>query len=122
MKIKSTIGLVAVAMLVFSAFAHTIMGWQAMAAQLAQTNAAADLVLGLEVSWKFAGPVMLTFAVICANVFLKRLRGERASTFAPGVIAFTYTAFGAWALAVSGDLFFMVFVVPGSLLGIASIP
>lgn len=121
MKTKSILGLVAVVLLVLSAGAHSVLGWNAMREQLARTTAPADLVLGLEIDWKFAGPVMLTFAIICGRVFLKRLRGERVSTFAPGVIAVMYTLFGGWALYMSGDPFFMVFVVPGVLIGIASL-
>jgi len=122
MKIKAAVGLIGCVLLILSAGAHSILGWNAMRDQLAHTNAPADLVLGLEIDWKFAGPVMLTFAVICGAVFLKRWRGERASTFAPGVIAIMYTLFGAWALSMSGDPFFTVFIVPGTLLAIASIP
>lgn len=122
MKTKSAIGLIACALLVLSAGAHTILGWQAMSEQLARTNAPADLVLGLEIDWKFAGPTMLVFAVICGSVFLKRFRGERVSTFAPGVIALMYTLFGLWAIFLSHDPFFTVFIVPGILLAIASIP
>jgi len=122
MRIRSIIGLVGCLLLFLSAGAHSILGWKAMSEQLAQTNAPADLVLGLEIDWKFGGPVMITFAIICASVFLKRIRGERVSTFAPGVIAVMYTLFGVWALATSGDPFFMVFIVPGVLIGIGSMP
>jgi lipopolysaccharide export LptBFGC system permease protein LptF len=122
MKSKSIIGLVGCLLLFLSAGAHSILGWKAMSEQLAQTNAPADLVLGLEIDWKFGGPVMIAFAIICGSVFLKRLRGDRVSIFAPAVFAVMYTLFGIWALAVSGDPFFMVFVVPGTLVGIASIP
>ena len=74
MKTRSVIGLVGCVMLILSAGAHSILGWQAMSQQLARTSAPADLVRGLEIGWKFGGP------------------------------------------------FFMVFVVPGTLIAIASIP
>jgi len=122
MKTRSLIGLAGCVMLILSAGAHSILGWQAMSEQLARTSAPADLVRGLEIGWKFGGPVMVTFAIICGHVFVKRFGGDRVSTFAPGVIAVMYTLFGVWALAISGDPFFMVFVVPGTLIGIASIP
>ncbi len=93
-----------------------------MSEQLAQTNTPPDLVQGLRFGWVFGGPVMLVFGILCISAFLKRFRGIAASTFAPVLIAIAYLAFGAWALISSGDPFFMIFIVPGVLLAIASIP
>ena len=53
MKIKTIFGLIGCLLLVLSSGAHSILGWKAMSEQLAQTNAPADLVLGLEIDWKF---------------------------------------------------------------------
>ena len=122
MRAKSVIGLIGCALLIVSAGMHTILGWRAIGEQLSHTNAPADLVLNLEIDWKYAGPTMLAFAVICGHAFLKRIRGERVSTFAPGVIAVMYTLFGVWAIAVSGNPFFLTFIVPGLLLATGSIP
>ena len=122
MKLKSILGIVAGVILILSAFAHSILGWKAMSEQLAKTNAPADLVLGLEIDWKFGGPVMLTLGIIAIHMSLNRWRGRPVSTFAPGLMAIMYTLFGIWALAVGRDPFFMIFVVPGILLAIASIP
>ena len=123
MKIKSVLGLVAGAFLILSAGAHSILGWKAMGEQLAQTNAPPDLVQGLRMGWLFGGPVMLVFGILCIATFLKRFRGERAPTFAPVLISIAYIAFAAFAaISTSGDPFFMLFLVPGVLLAIASIP
>lgn len=122
MKLKSAFGLLGCLFLVLSAGMHTILGWRAIGQQLAATNAPADLVLNLEIDWKYAGPTMLAFAVICGRVFLQRYRGERVSTFAAGVIAVTYTLFGVWAIVVGSNPFFLTFVIPGLLLAIGSIP
>ena len=122
MKFKSVCGIVAGIILILSAFAHSILGWKAMSEELARTNAPADLVLGLEIDWKFGGPVMLTLGIIAIHMSLNRWRGKLVSTFAPGLMAIMYTLFGIWAIAVSGEPFFAIFIVPGVLLAIASIP
>ncbi|HUQ88583.1 MAG TPA: hypothetical protein VM096_13555 [Vicinamibacterales bacterium] len=123
MKIKSVLGVIAGAILILSAFAHSIAGWAAMREQLAKTNAPPDLVQGLQIGWMFGGPVMVVFGILCISTFLKRLRGQPASTFAPVLIAMAYLAFGVWAaVTTGGDPFFMVFIVPAVLLAIASMP
>jgi hypothetical protein len=64
---------------------------------------------------------MLVFGVLVLATFLKRWRGEAASTFAPALIAVAYLAFGSWALFESNfDPFFFTFIVPGVLLALAS--
>jgi hypothetical protein len=123
MKTKSVIGLVAGVMLILSAGAHTILGWKAMSEQLAQTNAPPHLVMGLRMGWTFGGPVMIVFGILCISTFLRRFRGEAARTLAPILIAIAYIGFAAWAaIETGGDPFFMLFLVPGVLLAIASIP
>lgn len=120
-KLRSVLGLIAGAMLVLSSGAHTFLGWQALGAELAKTNTPAELVTGLEIGWKWGGAAMLAFGAIVIAVFLKRLRGEPASTFAPAVVSVAYIAFGAWALVHSNyDPFFFIFIVPGVLLALAS--
>jgi len=79
MKTKSIIGLVAGALLILSAGAHSILGWKAMSEQLAQTNAPPDLVQGLRMGWMFGGPVMLVFGILSITTFLKRFRGDLES-------------------------------------------
>ena len=123
MKFKSAIGIVAGVILIVSAFAHSIFGWKAMSEQLAATNAPADLVQGLRMGWIFGGPVMIVFGILTIVPFLKRFRGERASTLAPVLISISYFGFSAWATVVTGgDPFVVLFIVPGVLLAIASIP
>ena len=123
MKLKAALGIVAGVILILSAFAHSVLGWKAMSEQLARTNAPADLVQGLQVGWVFGGPVMLVFGILSIATFLKRFRGERASTLAPVLISIVYLGFSAWAAFITGgDPFFMIFVVPAVLLAIASIP
>ena len=66
---------------------------------------------------------MIVFALICFNVFWQRYRGARLSTYTTALIALCYIGFAAWsALITGGDPFFMLFLVPGVLIAIASIP
>jgi len=123
MKLRGGIGLIAAALLLVSAGAHTILGWRSMSERLARTNAPPDLVQGLQIGWTFGGPVMVVFALICFSVFWKRFRGERVSAFAPTLIATAYIGFAAWAAFITGgDPFFMLFLVPGVLIAVASLP
>jgi cytochrome c biogenesis factor len=123
MKFKSGLGLLAGAFLILSAGAHSILGWKAMSERLAQTNAPPDLVQGLRMGWLFGGPVMLVLGVLCIAAFLRRFRGERAPLLAPVLISIAYIAYAAFAaISTGGDPFFMLFLVPGVLLAIASIP
>ncbi len=120
-KVRNVLGLIAGAILVLGSGAHSILGWRAMSEQLAGTNAPADLVTGLKIGWMFGGPVMLVLGIITIATFLKRFRGEPASTFAPALIAAAYLAFGAWAAVESNfDPFFFTFIVPGVLLALAA--
>jgi hypothetical protein len=123
MKIKSVLGLVAGAFLILSAGAHSIIGWKAQSEQLAQTNAPPDLVQGLRMGWLFGGPVMLVLGILCIATFLRRFRGEAAPLLAPVLISIAYIAFAAFAaISTGGDPFFLLFLVPGVLLALASIP
>jgi hypothetical protein len=123
MKTKAVLGIIAGVILLLSAGAHSILGWKAMNEQLAATNAPAALVQGLQVGWVFGGVVMLVFGILCINIFLKRLRGQSASTLAPILISVAYLGFSVWAaILTGGDPFFMIFVIPAVLLAIASIP
>jgi hypothetical protein len=120
-KLRSILGLIAGVILVLSSGAHTLLGWQALGAELAKTNTPAELVTGLEIGWKWGGAAMLAFGIAVIATFLQRYRGEPASTFVPAIVSVVYLAFGAWALVHSNyDPFFFIFIVPGVLLALAS--
>jgi hypothetical protein len=120
-KLRNVLGLIVGVFLVVSAWAHSIMGWRALSAELARTNPPAELVTGLEIGWKWGGAAMLVFGVITTAIFLKRLRGEPLPTTGPALVSVAYIGFGAWALMHSNfDPFFFIYIVPGVLLGLAS--
>ena len=112
------LGIIAGVILILSSAAHSLMGWKALGAQLARTNASADLINGLRIGWQFGGACMLTFGIVVLMIFIHRLHPLPARAI--GVL---YVAFGAWAMVVSGfDPFFLNFIVPGVLLLIAAWP
>jgi uncharacterized membrane protein YhaH (DUF805 family) len=115
-KLRNILGLIAAAILVLSSGAHSVLGWPNLNAQLEATHAPADLILGLKIGWLFGGLAMLVFGIIIAAIFMARLRGEGASTFPALVIGIAYIGVGAWALAVTKNPFFTIFIVPGVLL------
>jgi hypothetical protein len=116
------LGLLAGAILVLSSAAHSVLGWRQMQSGLAATNVPPDLVQGIRVGWLFGGVAILTFGCIALAVFANVLRGRPVSLLPTALIALTYLWFGAWALVTSGNPFFYIFVVPGFMLAIASIP
>jgi hypothetical protein len=119
---RIVVGLIATAILILSSGLHSILGWKALGAQLAAANVPWDLVVGLRLGWLFGGVAMLTFGIITASIFIQRLRGVNVSLFPVMVLGVVYVAFGAWALTLTGDPFFAIFIVPGVLLLLASLP
>jgi len=118
---RLVLGVVAGLMLLASSAAHSILGWKSLAEQLANTNVSSDLLTGLRIGWMFGGAAMVILGFIAVTTFIDRLRGGKAPLSHVIAIAVVYMAFGAWAIAASGDLFFLgVVVVPGALLGIAA--
>lgn len=119
---RNTCGLIAAFLLILSSAAHSILGWKELSAKLTATNAPEDLVRGLRIGWHFGGAVMLALGVMMGVLFFRRFRGSDTPTFPALIVALAYLVFGAWGLVVSSfDLFFLVFIVPGVLLVIASV-
>jgi hypothetical protein len=119
---RSIAGMVAGVLMLLSSAAHSLLGWPVMRAALAESHAPADLVQGLAVGWHFGGASILTFACIVLWIYVRRLRGAPVPRVPAAIISVAYLVFGAGALAVSGDPFFLVFIVPGLLLAAASFP
>ena len=119
---QSLLGLLAGAVLVLSSAAHSLLGWKQIQKSLAAVQAPADLVQTLEAGWLFGGVAILTFGCIALTVFANAFRGRAVSLLPTGIIALAYLAYGIWALVTTGDPFFYIFIVPGAMLGVASIP
>jgi Predicted permeases len=119
---REVIGLIATAILFLSSGAHTILGWKSLEPRIASFGTPKDLITGLRIGWQWGGVAMLALGIIAASIFIQRFRGAAVSMFPVRVIGFVYVAFGAWALNLSGDPFFAIFIVPGVLLLLASLP
>jgi hypothetical protein len=120
-RIRATLGIIAGAMFLASSAAHSFLGWKQLGGALAKTSAPPELVKGLSIGWHFAGFAMLTFGIIVLWIFTEALKRRSISLRPALIIAVAYLAFGIWALIVSrGDLFFLVFIVPGLLLVFAA--
>jgi len=122
-RVRNVLGLIAAIIILLSSGAHSFLGWKALGAQLAATNAPGDLVNGLRIGWQFGGAAMLGFGLIVAMIFVHRLRGDGVPTFFALIVGVLYVAFGAWALVVSDfEPFFAIFIVPGVMLLFAAWP
>jgi hypothetical protein len=97
-----------------------VLGWRELGTALAATNAPATLAINLMFGWQFAGVSMLTLGSIVQWTFFRRLRGRPVSKWPAMMIGVVYAVFGAWAMLVSGNGFFLIFVIPGLLLRLAS--
>jgi hypothetical protein len=122
-RVRDVLGLIAGTILVLSSGAHSFLGWPALRAALVAARAPDDLIRGLAIGWHFGGASMLAFGVMVLAIFLGRLRGSELATWPAAVVAILYVAFGVAALVASNfELFFLIFVVPGSMLAVASRP
>jgi hypothetical protein len=118
---RPMLGLAAGVLVLLSSAAHSLFGWKALQARLAQTNAPHDLVGSLKIGWQFGGAAMLAFGCLAIGTFANRLRGHQVSTFPILVVALAYLGFGIWALFVNGfNPFFLVFLVPAVMLLVAA--
>ena len=120
-RLRSVLGLLGGGIIAASSALHALMGWPAMAGELARIQASPDLVAGLRVGWYFGSVAMLAFGLVAIVTFAARMRGQPASLAPVVIVAVTYLAFGLWALVASGmNPFFLIFIVPALMLLIAS--
>ena len=122
-RLRLVLGYLGGVLLVVSSAAHTLLGWRALSASLAQTQAPADVVTGLAIGWYFAGVAMFTFG--CIVIWEMANVGRRGSLALWPVllIGVMYAAFGVWARIVSNlNFFLLAFVIPGALLVMAAWP
>jgi hypothetical protein len=121
-RFRSILGLVAGVVMMLSAAMHSLLGWKQIKSELAPLHAPADLVRAIGTGWNFGGAAMLAFGFIVVALFAHRLKGSTVTLRPALVIGATYVAFGAAAMAVNDfDPFFLVFVIPGVMLLIASV-
>jgi len=120
-RFRLVLGLVAGILMMLSAAAHSFLGWKQLKSELEPLHAPAELVRAIGMGWNFGGAAMLAFGFIVVALFRHRLQGSSVTLRPAMVIGATYLAFGAAALIENDfDPFFLVFVIPGVLLLIAS--
>jgi hypothetical protein len=120
MRWRSIIGVITAALLILSGGMHSIMGWRALEYRLSTGGAPQDLIAGIHLGWQFGGVSMMVFGIIAAVVFAQRLRGNAVSTMPVAIIGVLYILFGGWAIVSSANPFFLIFLIPGALLLLAS--
>lgn len=121
-RFSAALGIPAGVIIVASSFAHSLLGWPQLRAQLLEAQAPPDLVTGIAVGWHFGGAAMFAFGCIAIVLFVDSLKNRPAPPFPVRMTALTYTAFGAAAMLATGNLFFLIFVVPGLMLAAATAP
>jgi len=119
---RSILGLIVGVLMILSAAAHSLAGWKQLKSTIETLHAPAELVRAIGAGWNFGGAAMVAFGLIVVALFTHRLKGGAVNLLPAIVIGTTYVAFGAGAMAVNDfDPFFLVFVIPGALLLIASV-
>ncbi len=120
-RVRKVLGWVAGVLLVLSAAAHSLLGGKELRAALVAAQVPADLLRGTMIGWHFGGVAMLAFGLVVLHSFSRPSGAAAISLFPARIVAVTYLGFGAAALLFTGfDPFFLVFVVPGLLLGLAA--
>jgi hypothetical protein len=116
-QLRNILGFIVGAMLIASSAAHSLLGWRQLRADLSKAQLPAELILGLEIGWHFAGAAMFAFGCIVIFLFINKIKEQTISLRPAFIIALVYLAFGSWALAVSKfNPFFLIFIIPGLLL------
>ncbi len=110
-------GIAAGVWLLLCAAAHSLLGWRALAAELRKRGAGEELVRSLAIGWHFGGAALVAFGCIVLVGVTAAKRGAPSALLAPRIVGAICFAFGLAAMvATGGELFFLVFVLPGALL------
>jgi hypothetical protein len=122
-QLRRVVGVVVGVLLVLSAAAHSLLGGEAIREALVAAEVPADLLRGALIGWHFGGAAMLAFGAVVLHTFARRRDADGVSLLPARIVAATYLAFGCGALVLTDfDPFFLVFVVPGSLLALVAFP
>jgi hypothetical protein len=119
-RLRIVVGFSVSAIMVASSLAHSVLSWKLLQGRLENTHATPDLISSLAIGWYWGGAAMFVLGVVVLVVFVQFLRNRSSSLVPTLIIGFGYMAFGIWAVAVSHNPFFLVFVIPGLLLLVTS--
>ena len=116
-RLPRALAVIAAVILVLSSGAHSLLGWPALRAKLAETNVPADLIGGLAMGWHFAGLAMLVLGILVFWLLAISRRGAVSVALPLQIIGGAYELFAIGCFALLGwDPFLLTFLVPGTLL------
>ena len=120
-RLPRVLAIVAAVMLVLSSGAHSLLGWPALRARLADANVPAELVSGLGMGWHFAGVAMLVLGMLVFWLLAESRRSGASVVLPLQIIGGAYELFAIGCFALLGwDPFLLTFLVPGTLLSVAA--
>lgn len=108
-------------LLILSAGAHAFLGWPMVRSALQESRVDEGVIQAMGIGWLYGGAAMITFGILVLTLWRWTMTGRVTASTVAAQISLLYLGFGAWALVESAfDPQFIVFIVPGCLLGIAS--
>jgi len=111
---------VAALIIVASSAAHSLLGWPALRAKLAEANVPSELLNGLAMGWHFGGLAMLVLGILVLWLLATSRRGTVDVALPLQIIGGAYELFAMGCFALLGwDPFLLTFFVPGTLLSAA---
>jgi hypothetical protein len=120
-RLPRVLAIVAAVILVLSSGAHSLLGWPALRAKLAESNVSAELVSGLAMGWHFAGLAMLVLGILVFWLLGESGRNGASVVLPLQIIGGAYELFAIGCFALLGwDPFLLTFLVPGTLLSVAA--
>ena len=119
-RLRIVLGFIVSAIMIASSFAHSLLGWKNLRAQLEKVPVPRDLIAGLAIGLHWGGAAMFALGCIVLFVFARFAKDRSASLSPALIIALFYIAFGVWAITTSHKPFFLIFVIPGLILAVAS--
>jgi hypothetical protein len=120
-RLPRVLAIIAAVILVLSSGAHSLLGWPALRAKLADANVPAELVGGLGMGWHFAGLAMLVLGILVLWMLTESRRSGANVVLPLRIIGGAYELFAIGCFALLGwDPFLLTFLVPGTLLSVAA--
>ena len=107
-------------LMMLASFAHGLLGWPALRAELLSEHAKPNLIEGLAAGWLWGSACMLTFGAIVTISGVQMRRGNRSGVVAVRAIALCFLAFGLLAFVLEGfEPHFLIFVLLGLLAAVS---
>ena len=121
-RLPRALAIAAAVILLLSSGMHTLLGWPAVRANLADAHVPAELVVGLAMGWHFAGLAMLVLGILVLWLLAESRRRATNVVLPLLVIGAGYVLFAIGCFAFIGwDPFLLTFFVPGALLSTAAV-